>query len=71
MKHPLATYLDDHLGGSNLAVELLEKWRSGSKATRLKFGSGGDEGLAQRNRVERRRMAEGKTVFAAGKQERD
>lgn len=157
MGNPLAFYLNDHLGGANLAVELLEKWRTESgdagfrrfsddllseieqdreelrrviqttgedgssikeaigwlaeKAIRLKLGTGGNEGLArfegleflslgisgklalwqmlavlsesnarldgfdfrrlasralsQRNRVERRRLVEGRAVFSA------
>jgi hypothetical protein len=28
MTPPLATYLHDHLGAANFAIELLEKWRS-------------------------------------------
>lgn len=30
MNTPFATYLHDHLGAANFAVELLEKWRDGS-----------------------------------------
>lgn len=60
----LATYLHDHLAGANLAIELLEKWRTGSEDKDLR--SFADELLFEikHDRTQLRRVI--RTVGSAG-----